>query len=223
MEPLLPQPSSSFRTLIAFCGSICIAALIFLLIPITQEIGNQNRSVITFRETSVTLVPPTPPAAPEAPEPVETEEAPPTPEFEKDFSELSLNQLELSLNPGIGDALAIGITGGGFETQVDTIGDIEKIFTFSDLAQSPSIINQPRIDYPRELSRRGIMKGTVVALIEIQPSGKAVILKIISTTHPQLVKTAKDAIRQAHFTKPKVDGVSRTVRGEWPINFRAPQ
>ena len=222
MERTLPTVDSKPRPLIALGGSIAMASLLFVLVPFTQKISFQKERVIEFRE-AVTITPPAVKAPPESVEEVQETEPPPKPEFQEDFSELNLNQLEMSLNPGIGDALAMGISTQSFQTEVDTVGDIQQIFTFADLPQAPRIVNRPNIQFPRELARRGITEGKVIALIEIQPNGRAKILKIVSMTHPLLEKTAREVIRQARFTKPEVNGVATSVQGEWPIVLKQPK
>jgi protein TonB len=199
-----------------------LAIAVFLLIPFTQHIGDQSAQTIDFREI-ITMQAPAPSAPPtsaeDAPKPIDT----PKPLFEKQLPEPTLTQLDLALNPGIGEALAIGVAGGGFQTETDTVGDIQKMFTFSDLAQSPRIVNRPTLRYPNALVRRGVLDGKVVVLIEIDERGRPEILKIVSATDPLLVKPARDVIRQARFTPPTVDGRPQKVRGEWPIILQAPK
>lgn len=219
MSAELPPANLEHNSKLALGGALVLAILIFLLIPMAQRSDNQV-DILDYREI-IRVQPPAPIAPPNAVKP--PEKKPPKPKFKKQFDSLDLNQLELSLNPGISGALAVGITNSGFETEIDAIGEIQEIFTFDDLAQTPGIINRPRIQFPRELIRRGILKGRVVALIEIDEKGRANIVEILSSSHPQLVEPAREVIRQAQFTKPLVNGVAQKVRGEWPILLRAPQ
>lgn len=219
MSAELPPANLEHNSKLALGGALVLGILIFLLIPMAQRSNNQV-DILDYREI-IRVQPPAPVAPPNAVKP--PEKKPPKPKFKKQFDSLDLNQLELSLNPGISGALAVGITNSGFETEIDAIGEIQEIFTFDDLAQTPGIINRPRIQFPRELIRRGILEGRVVALIEIDEKGRANIIEILSSSHPQLVEPARDVIRQAQFTKPLVNGVAQKVRGEWPILLRAPQ
>lgn len=220
MSEELPPASLEDNSRIALVGALALAILIFLLIPITQS-SEDPADTLDYRE--IILVPPPVTIAPPAAIEPSPEEEPPKPKFEKPFDDLNLNQLELSLNPGISGALAVGIASSGFDTEPDTMEAIQKMFTFADLPQTPKIINRPRIQFPQELIQRDIIEGRVVALIEINEKGRAKIIEIISSTHPQLVKTARDVIRQAQFTKPLVNGIDQKVRGEWPLLLRAPQ
>ena len=220
MNAELPPANLEDSSRVALGGALVLATLIFLLIPLAQS-SDDPANVIDYREV-VLVQPPVPITPPSAAEPP-PEKEPPKPKFKKQFDDLDINQLELSLNPSIEGALAIGLASGSFDAEIDTIEAIQEMFTFADLPQAPKIINRPRIQFPRELIQRGIPEGRVVALIEIDEKGRAKIIEIISSTHPQLVETARDVIDQAQFTKPLVDGVAWKVRGEWPLTLRAPQ
>ncbi len=221
MEHSLPAADNKARVPIAFAGAVVLALLVFLAIPITQHLDNQRNKIVDFRET-VTITPPAPMVLPPTPEEVQPSEPEPKPEFEEQFQDFSLSQLELSLNPSISDALKIGVAGAGFATEVDAVGDIQKMFTFADLQSAPRIINRPSIVYPKDLIRRGVREGRVIVKIEIDTKGRARVLEVLFATDPRLIPPTKDVIRQARFTPPEVDGVARTVRGEWPIVLRAP-
>lgn len=208
---------SAFRLLAAFL----IAAALFLIIPLTQTLNKSSVEQTTYREiqTFEPLPPPPPPLPPE--NKIENELAL-TPDLQPILQELTLDQLNLSLAPSASEGLTMGVSLEGFDTEKDIIGEIEKVFAFEDLSQSPSVINQPRINYPRELIRRGIKKGKVVLIIQIDKTGKARLDKIISSTHPQLEPVAKDVVRQVRFTPPTINGKTVTVRGEWPLFLQAP-
>ena len=221
MENTLPVETNKVRTPLALLGALMLAVLVFLAIPITQHLGNQSREMVELRE-AVTITAPVPMVLPPTPEQVQPSEPEPTPEFKEQFQEFSLSQLELSLNPGISGALKIGVESASFATEVDVLGDILKLFTFADLQNAPRIINRPSIVYPRELIRRGVREGRVLAKIEIDTKGRARVLEILSATEPRLIPAAKEVIRKARFTPPEVDGTAQKVIGEWPIILRAP-
>ena len=221
MQTDLPAAETRARVPIALVGAIVLTLLVFLAIPITQHLDNKRSQILDFRE-AITITPPAPVVTPPAPEEVPQSEPEPKPEFEEQFQDFSLSQLELSLNPSIGDAISIGVSNGGFSTEVNAVGDIQKLFTFADLQSAPRIINRPRISYPRDLIRKGVREGRVVVKILIDPKGRAKVLEVISATDPGLIPAAKDVIRQARFTPPTVNGEPKPVRGEWPIVLRAP-
>lgn len=221
MEQALPVEHNKARAPLALLGALVMSLLVFLAIPVTQHLGNPRSDMIEFRE-ALTITPPAPMLLPPTPEQVQPSEPEPKPEFKQQLQDFSLNQLELSLQPGIGGALKIGIASAGFANEVDALSEIQKLFTFADLQSAPRIINSPNIIYPRELIRRGILEGQVLVKIEIDIKGRARVLKIISATDPRLISAAKEVIRKARFTPPKVAGVAQKVHGEWPIILRAP-
>ena len=203
-----------------------MAAVVFLAIPLTQLIDAQNSEVLKVRET-LTLPPPQaliPPKAleQEPPKPQEPQPQEPKPQFQAQLTNLSFNQLDLSLNPKLPNSLEIGMGRRDFSSEVDAVAAIQTVFTFADLNATPRIMNAPSIVYPRELIRRGVREGRVLALIEINTKGRARVLKILAASEPRLVAAAKEVIRKARFSPPTVGGELRTVRGEWPIILRAP-
>jgi len=212
--------SAKHHRSLAYGGAFLLAATLFSLVPLTQYIGKEATNTIEFRKT--VLVQPALPVAPPKAEPP-PEKEPPKPKFQQQFNQLNLSQLQLSLKPSIQDALAVGIASGGFDTEIDTVEDIQEMFTFADLPEAPRIINQPRIQFPQTLIQQGVREGRVIVLIEINERGRATVISIKSSTHPQLVKAARNVIRQAQFTKPLIDGVPQQVSGEWPIVLRAPK
>jgi protein TonB len=221
MEQALPVEHNKSRAPLALLGALVMSLLVFLAIPVTQHLGNPRSDVIEFRET-LTITPPAPTLLPPPPEQVQPREPEPKPEFKEQLQDFSLNQLELSLQPSIGGALKMGIASAGFATEVDALSEIQKLFTFADLQSSPRVINSPSIVYPRELIRSGIREGQVLVEIEIDIKGRARVLKIISASDPRFIPAAKEVIRKARFTPPKVGGVPQKVYGEWPIILRAP-
>jgi periplasmic protein TonB len=203
-------------------GAVLMGILVFLIIPLTHTSQSKAPETIDIREVLV-MKPPTPAAPPRTTESPPVEEQTPKPVYQKQLTQPSPAQLELSLNPGIDEALAIGLTNAGFEMEADAVSDIKKLFTFKDLSEAPRIINYPKVRFPNELIRRGITEGSVIALIEIDEQGRAEIIRVNSSTHPLLIEGAEEIIRQAQFTRPLIDGVPQRVRGEWPISLRAPK
>ena len=221
MQEILPSEHNKSHVPLALLGAVVMALLVFLAIPITQHLENTRVELMQFRE-AMTITPPPPMVLPPTPEKVQPKESEPRPEFKQELQDFSLSQLELSLKPGISGALKIGPADHGFASELDAIGEIQKLFTFADLESAPRIINKPRIAYPRELIRRGIREGRVLVRIEIDTRGRARVIEIISASEPRLIPAAKEVIRKARFTAPKVGGRLQKVHGEWPIILRAP-
>ena len=204
------------RSLYALVGAFLMAILVFLIIPLTHTTQSQAPETIDIRKVLIAQLP-VPAEPPETAESPSAKRQTSKPAFQKQLTQPDLPQLKLSLNPGIDEALAIGLTNTGFEMDADAVGDIKKLFTFKDLQEKPRIINHPKIQFPQELVRRGIKMGRVFALIEIDEQGRAEIIRVESSTHPLLIKEAEKVVRQAQFTRPLIDGVPQRVRGQWSI------
>tara|TARA_B100000212_G_scaffold341812_1_gene326189 strand:+ start:266 stop:976 length:711 start_codon:yes stop_codon:yes gene_type:complete len=204
----------------AFFGAFFLATVLFLIIPMTQMLDSPDRADITLREMNLAeLVPPRPQLTRD---PIEPKNEVRLPELQESFQELNLNELELSLNPGIGDALAMGVGSISLEEQVDILEQIQQVFQFSDLESIPSMIASPRFDYPQSLIRQGIRKGTVDLLIRIDKKGNASVLQVVSSPHNELTRVAKRLVERSRFTTPKIDGVPVTVDGNLPLTLESP-
>lgn len=221
MQEPFPQYHWQPTRVTALLGAVLLACSLILIIPLTQIMEDLEPEIITYRE--VVTLPLPPPLVPPS-EQVEPQraEAPPLVPVDTLLETIPPKQLDLSLNPGIGDAVAMGVEHGSFATEVDVMANIKEVFTFADLPQAPQVLNTPRITYPQALIRRGIKEGKVIVLIEINEQGRARVLEMISSTHPKLEPVAKRIVKGARFTIPKVNGEVVKVRGKWPLHLQAP-
>ena len=211
-------PNSRWRwtPLIAIGGALGTAGLLFLLIPLTQLLDKVEEPDLKVREVSFSPPPPEPPPPPPEEEPPpEPEETPP--DMPEEPPPIQIDALDVALNPGAGDAVAMGIPTPDLNVASDMTHEIRKLFTFEDLAEAPRLINAPRFRFPSKLARRGVDEGKVVVEIDILPSGRAELRRIISATHPELIDAARSIVRSARFTKPEVDGRPQAVRGRFPL------
>jgi protein TonB len=212
-------PSARWRwtPLFAIGGALGTAVLLFLLIPLTQLIDEVDAPDLKVRE--VRFAPPAPAPPPPPPQELTTpaKSDPMPPKMPQTPPPIDIQVLDVALNPGSGDAVAMGIDTSDFMTKVDMTADIQELFTFEDLSEAPRLINQPRFRFPSQLARRGINEGKVIVEIEILPSGRARLRRIISSTHPELEEPAREIVRSARFTKPEVNGRPQTVRGRFPL------
>lgn len=216
----LPASNRKGTKLWAFFWAFVLATVLFLIIPTTQILDSPDRVGITSREMNLAAL--APPRPQPTREPIEPEKEVRRPEFQESFQELNLRELELSLNPGIGDALAMGVGSVSLEQEVDILEQIQQVFQFRDLESTPSMIASPRFDYPQSLIRRGIRKGTVELLIRIDKKGNASVLQVVSSPHDDLTRVARRLVGRSRFTIPKIDGLPVVVDGNLPLNLEAP-
>lgn len=188
-----------------------------MILPILQVITTPLTKDLTVRTVDVVNVPPPPPPPMEEPEEPEPEEEPPPPPA-VDAPPLDLSQLELALNPGDG---AFG--GGDFMINLNGVtgnsGDVDAIFSLSDLDQKPRVVYQPAPIYPAELARKKL-EGTVYILFVVDKSGKTRDLKVQKSSHPAFNKPALKAVKQWKFEPGKRKGKPVQFRMRVPITFQ---
>ncbi len=221
----LPSSRSRMAAWAAAIGAVAMAALLYLVIPFSQALqgGDYDRWVVREMEV-VAIEPPRPPELEEEeeepePEP-EEEEMPELPE--EDF-QIEFTQLDVYLNPGMGDAVAIGIQSGAFDLEADTMGAIQDVFDFDELASPPSRINTPRYDYPRQLERQGVREVRLVVEILIDERGRSRFQKILeaSHSHSAVEGLARSLANQVRFTVTEIEGRPVKVRARFPITLQS--
>jgi protein TonB len=197
--------------------ALLVALGVFMILPILQVITTPLTKDLTVRTVDIANVPPPPPPPMEEPEEPEPEEEPPPPPA-VDAPPLDLSQLELALNPGDG---AFG--GGDFTINLNGVtgnsGDVDAIFSLSDLDQKPRVVYQPAPIYPAELARKKL-EGTVYILFLVDKSGKTRDLKVQKSSHPAFNKPALKAVKQWKFEPGKRKGKPVQFRMRVPITFQ---
>ncbi|MDQ8205486.1 energy transducer TonB [Pelagicoccus sp. SDUM812003] len=190
---------------------------IYTLLPLTQFISGKKKDVIEFREFDIAQPPPpAPPDLEEPPEP-EPQETPP-PELREPPPPLDLAQLEMALNPGIGDAQAAGLGFGGLEAQPDALADLE-LFDVKDLDERPKPVRQVAMVAPIEF-RKERRSGTLRIEIMIDESGRTKVLKILETPGESANAPAIEALEQWVWTPPKKNGEPVKARYIIPFGWR---
>lgn len=195
-----------------FAMLLC-AAGVFLILPFTQYISSVGDDKIEIRTVDVSLPPP-PPPPPEPPPPEEDKVEEPPPELQRTTQQLSLSQMDLALNPGIGDAMAGAFAFEGFGVEPDTVGDLQ-IFDVSDLDQAPRRTKTVLPIYPAEL-RRIRVEGTVALIVIIDQNGRTTVEKVVSSSAREFTQPAILAAEQCVFEPPTKDG--KPVRARYTMN-----
>jgi len=190
---------------------------IYFLLPLTQFITGKGKDVIEYREFDIAQPPPPPPPDMEEPPEPEVEEEPP-PELREPPPPLDLAQLEMALNPGIGDAQAAGLGFGGLEAQPDALADLD-LFDVKDLDERPRPLKRVGIEIPIQY-RKERRPGSVKVLIMIDEQGKTTALEIISTSGSDLRDPAIEAAQQWLWTPPKKNGKKVRARYVLPLGFK---
>jgi protein TonB len=207
--------------LFSTAAAVVITLGLFLILPLMQTIGNPIPPDLEFRGVDAAqLPPPPPPPAEEEPEPEEEPEQPP--ELLEEAPPLDLAQLELALNPDLGEGLfgdfTVQLTGqmaGGSDNN-----EMDKIFSLADLDQRPRAIFQRAPSYPSDLRKRN-RRGTVYIVFQVDKQGKVVNPRVEKSTDPAFDRSALEAVRQWKFEPGTRNGEKVTFRMRVPITFNA--
>lgn len=207
-----------FVGLVAALLSLCV----FLVLPLIQTIGGVGGPDSLLRSVDVAELPPPPPPPPPMEEPEPEPEPEPPPELLEEAPPLDLAQIELALNPGLGDG-----SFGDFSVKlVDQLSEgggseeLDEIFSLSDLDQRPRVIFQRKPTYPTEL-RRSRRQGTVYVVFHVDTSGRVVDPKVEKSTDPAFERAALEAVRQWRFEPGTRNGQNVQFKLRIPITFNA--
>jgi protein TonB len=201
----------------AIIFGVLLSVGILFMIPFTQLLSGLNREEKKVRSFDIVQPPPPPPPELEEP-PEEPPPEQPPPEMVPPPPPLNLTQLELALNPGIGDALA---GAGGFEAfSLSPDAALEtQLFEVQDLDELPRPMRQVKMEPPSRFRQERI-SGLVKVEIMIDEMGKTTVMRIIESSDPELETPAREALEQWVWSPPKKNGEAVKARYALPIGFR---
>jgi len=197
-------------------GGIVVSALLFLAIPLTQiftEYDKVNNEIMPIE-----VAPPPPPPPPEEPPPpLEPEEEPPPPEFEPPPPPITLEQLEVALEAGLGEGIGGDFVMPNLEIKGEDLGSLD-IFDISDLDQKPTVVRQIAPMYPPNARQQGL-SGYVRVSFVIDQNGAVISVRVISSSDSIFESPTIDAIRQWRFTPGEKNGRVVTTRAETRVPY----
>lgn len=185
-----------------------ISALLFLAIPLTQMFNTFKKDLEPVEEVNVAPPPPPPPPEEEPPPPPPPEEES-LPELDTPPPPISLEQLDMSLNPGTGGPIA-----GDFALPtLDLSGNIAgiEIFELSDVDSPPEPLQRPNFKYPWAAKRRDIT-GVVKVTYIVNQEGRVENITIIESPDTILSKATEDVLRRISFKPATKDDTPVKVR-----------
>lgn len=199
---------------------IALTVSLFLVLPILENIGRPDDKPDLQLTTVDAVEPPPPPPTVEEEKPEPPPEEAPPPELTEKAPPLDLSQLELALNPGMGDG-----AGGDFAVKLSVIGAdgtgmqaSDDIFSLADLDQAPRVIFQPAPQYPPALKKKKI-QGTVYILFIVDKNGRVKDPKVQKSDNPEFDNPALSAVKRWRFDPGKVGGQTVQFRMRVPITF----
>jgi periplasmic protein TonB len=220
MKKKPPGAGQILHLLGALLAGLLGAWLTFMFLPITEKFSSALKPDTSVLPGPVAqLPPPPPPPEPEEEKKEEKEEEPPKLE-EPEPQPLSLDQLELALNPGTGGIM------GDFTVDVSLNNAVNKganenmdeVFSMGDLDNRPKPIFQSAPQYPGEL-RKEKKKGQVYLIFIVDRDGKVKNPQVKKSSHPAFEKAALDAVKQWKFEPATRDGKKVMAKMAVPITF----
>ena len=203
MAKINPQPDDKDTLKKSAQFGIGVSVVIFLAIPLTQLFLSYDEAPEAIDRLEVAPPPPPPPLEDEKPPPPPEEEKPP-PELDTPPPPITLEQLEMALEPGIGNSLAGDFALPTFNVTSKDLGGLE-IFDINDLEKKPMARSQAPPRYPPNAKRQGL-QGRVTAEFIIDENGDVIQVTITRSTDPIFEKPTIDAIRRWKFTAGEKDG-----------------
>jgi periplasmic protein TonB len=205
------------RRLPLWAGTLLCTAGIFLLLPFTQMIAALGKKPTDLFAVEVAVQPP-PPPPPDFGPPEPPPQEPPPPDVQPPPQPLSLSQMDVALNLGVGDAMAGAFSFDGFGVSADdTAGDLQ-IFDVKDLDRAPRPTRTPVLAYPPDL-RRARVKGHVTLLLVIHENGSVTVEKVVNSSLREFEASAIRFAEGTVFEPPTKDGRAVRARYTWPIRF----
>lgn len=196
---------------------IAVSGLLFLAIPLTQIFTEYEKSPEEIQALEVAPPPPPPPPE-EPPPPPEPEEEEPPPELDTSPPPISLEQLEMALNPGTGSAMGGDFALPSLELKGDALGGLD-IFELGDVDSPPYPKTKIEFRYPASAKRRGIT-GIVKLEYIVNERGKVGQITILNSADQTLSEATSDVLRRARFEPAVKDGrpVKVRMRAAIPYN-----
>ena len=199
-----------------WAGTMLCTGGIFFLLPFTQMIASLGKKPNDLFSVEVAAPPPPPPLEMEPPEPPPPE--PPPPDVAPPPQQLSLSQMDVALNLGVGDAMAGAFSFDGFGvSSEDTTGDLA-IFDIKDLDSAPRRTRTPALPYPPDLKRARI-PGFVTVMIIINEQGEVKVEKVVESSHREFEASAMRFAESCLYEAPKKNGRAVRARYNWNIRF----
>lgn len=216
-----PSPAHrALHRLLVAAGSLVFSTACFLVLPLMQAITEPLDADTLVRSVETADLPP-PPPPPEEPPPEEEPEEEPPPELNEEAPPLDLAQLELALNPGLGEGW-----GGDFEVKLGALagdgegggaGEVDALFSVADLDSKPRVVHQPGPTMTAEMRRKA--PGTVYVIFSVGQDGRVSDPVVQKSSDPVFEKAALNAVKQWKFEPGKRNGQAVRFRMRVPITF----
>ena len=211
-----PQHRKAMKATGTIAG-IGVSGLLFLAIPLTQIFISYEKTTEDIE--ALEIAPPPPPPPPEdPPPPPEPEQEEPPPELNTPPPPISLEQLDMALNPGTGGSMAGDFALPTFDVSNTDLGGLE-IFELGDVDSPPQPRTRIEFSYPSAAARRGIT-GVVKVEYVVNERGRVEQINIVESPDPILSKATEDTLNRARFEPAQKGNQPVKVRMRAAIPYR---
>src|SRR5690606_11955897 len=131
---------------------------------------------------------------------------------------ISLEQLDMALDPGTGGSLAGDFALPSFEVNQKELGGLE-IFEIGDVDSAPRPTSAVTFSYPASATRRAVT-GVVQIEYIVDETGRVGDVTVVKSPDPELSAATVDVIRKTRFSPAVKAGKNVKVRMRAAIPFR---
>ena len=204
-----------------FLGAIVLTLAFFIILPVMQTISKPPELDLILTEVDLGQIEPPPPTPQmEEPEPEQKQEEAPPELAEADAEPLSLDQLEMAINPSFSQGW---MGSGDFVFKLDKITssssqeNMNEIFSLADLDQKPRVVNQPGPVLSTKLRKKTPASVKIIFIVDEQ--GHVIEPRVKSSSDQDFEKPAIDAVKKWLFEPGKKGGKAVRFRMLAPITF----
>lgn len=204
------------RRIISIVLAAACLAVLLTIIQLSKSTHSQTKEDLVVRQVSVALPPPPPPPAQEQ---QQVNNSGVDIDFSFNAQGLALKMAEQNVKvreikvekPPIDSLTQVNLN-------IDWTPDWQA-FGLDQLDQRPQLLTPIRVSFPHRLYQRGVNKALVKLLVMIDEQGQVHLQQITQLKYPELKPSLQQAISQARFTPPKMDG--KLVKAEfiWPLEL----
>lgn len=208
-HPTFRLPEARSELSLSVVLGATFAVLLFVLMSLAQMLGDAKPPDSSLEESLMAF---NPPEIEEIQEPPAPEEEPP-PELEEEPPQLSLDQLDLALNPGTGGSLL-----GDFSLpSLDLASQMGDGFVdFSSLDQMPRPIGVTGFNFPSRLLKKKV-SGKIVLMLKLNAQGEVLEVEVDTSTLPDFEDFVKGEVKRWKFTPPTQEGRPVNAQARLPI------
>ena len=216
-SPTYRLPPARHELPLALGLGVAVACALFVVMALAQMLGDVRAPEKSFEEELVAFAPPEFEEIEEEEPPPPEEEEPP-PELEAEPPQLSLDQLDIALNPGTGGSLAGDFAMPTIGSSARDLGT-EDFVDFSQLDQTPRPAPGTQLEIPSRLKKKKV-SGTIYLLIQIDERGRVIDAQVDSSDVPQFDDVVVGQVRKWKFSPPTQGGRPVKAKARLPMPIR---